>query len=527
MGVCASKPPPLMGSDAAASDAPEAPKGRFGFGKRSKADPSASTTMMARMMRRQSTNIGPPPPLHRGIPGPLALVVRCGLRPALLVRLHDALVTNTVVGFDIRLVLLLIWSLETKWALSAIFIIFVAYLTSWFWLGKFLGAWLAREPDVSAGTAAAGKPVVGGYNPTGYVDPTGAADTADPADARGAKPGATSGLGMVRSFVAYGPVGVAILDVLNLSTALGITQFFVLAYEVLKRIVCPAAYASAYAAATVAQSAHAEGGGALETGRKAAEAAVESGKERAARTSAAEAAAIAASESKSLVDALERRDLIGCFSAGRLVSVALVEAGPMVAMRLWIAFRLAWTGKGSVSHMQLRSLTHIELAVSSYALLVTTLRIVWGVRVTGLSYRDYVGSLTDMGGALPVHALVTHSLDSYALTYAPAASERRALAAALAANRSIRHLSLRGVRLGEDESEAVAHLVYNSAALTTLDLRHNAIGDKGALALAEALKGNSHLQALDLQHNQLSNSSKQLLSEVWKATPGRETGLKL
>lgn len=437
--------------------------------------------------------------------------------------------------------------------------------TSWFWLGKFLGAWLAREPDVSAGTAAAGKPVVGGYNPTGYVDPTGAADTADPADARGAKPGATSGLGMVRSFVAYGPVGVAILDVLNLSTALGITQFFVLAYEVLKRIVCPAAYASAYAAATVAQSAHAEGGGALETGRKAAEAAVESGKERAARTSAAEAAAIAASESKSLVDALERRDLIGCFSAGRLVSVALVEAGPMVAMRLWIAFRLAWTGKGSVSHMQLRSLTHIELAVSSYALLVTTLRIVWGVRVTGLSYRDYVGSLTDMGGALPVHALVTHSLDSYALTYAPAASERRALAAALAANRSIRHLSLRGVRLGEDESEAVAHLVYNSAALTTLDLRHNAIGDKGALALAEALKGNSHLQALDLQcaapprcaaraarphhlghargraltrarprarwrgarHNQLSNSSKQLLSEVWKATPGRETGLKL
>lgn len=109
------------------------------------------------------------------------------------------------------------------------------------------------------------------------------------------------------------------------------------------------------------------------------------------------------------------------------------------------------------------------------------------------------GTLLDMGGTLPVHALVTNSLDKYALTYAPLAHERRALAAAIAANRSVRELSLADTKMGEEETEAVAHLVYNSHALARLDLRDNAIGDKGALALAEALRANTRLKELDMR----------------------------
>lgn len=127
MGVCASKPadPALIEEGIDQSDAPQ--KGAQGKGGKSAKGPTSPSTM-SRAMRRQSTNIGTPAPLRRGIPGPLALIARCGLRPALLMRLHDSFVVNTVVAFDIRLVLLLLYTYETKWALSAVLTIFICYI---------------------------------------------------------------------------------------------------------------------------------------------------------------------------------------------------------------------------------------------------------------------------------------------------------------------------------------------------------------------------------------------------------------
>jgi Ran GTPase-activating protein (RanGAP) involved in mRNA processing and transport len=82
----------------------------------------------------------------------------------------------------------------------------------------------------------------------------------------------------------------------------------------------------------------------------------------------------------------------------------------------------------------------------------------------------------------------------------------RAVCAALRVSSSVRTLSLRGNRLGDDVAVAVADLLsWEGCTLTTVDLSRNRIGSIGAAALAAALAHNTCLEKLSLRCNVIGN----------------------
>jgi Leucine-rich repeat (LRR) protein len=73
-------------------------------------------------------------------------------------------------------------------------------------------------------------------------------------------------------------------------------------------------------------------------------------------------------------------------------------------------------------------------------------------------------------------------------------------------NKTLRHLSLAGNKIGVDGAEALASLLIRQGNLVSLNLSNNRICDDGAKAFKTALANNKSLRSLDLRSNSIKDS---------------------
>jgi len=82
------------------------------------------------------------------------------------------------------------------------------------------------------------------------------------------------------------------------------------------------------------------------------------------------------------------------------------------------------------------------------------------------------------------------------------------IAALIANNKQVRHLSLVGNRLPPAAADAIAPMLRTHPSLTSLDLYGNALGPTGAKAIVHALRDNTRLISLDLTLNDLDEPTQ-------------------
>jgi len=90
----------------------------------------------------------------------------------------------------------------------------------------------------------------------------------------------------------------------------------------------------------------------------------------------------------------------------------------------------------------------------------------------------------------------------------------KALAAGVAASRSLVTLDLCHNRIGDEGAKALVAGVAASGSLAELDLSYNQIGDEGAKAIAEALLSNGSLVTLSLAINDIGDEGAKAIAEA-------------
>ncbi|XP_060107659.1 NLR family member X1 [Heteronotia binoei] len=94
------------------------------------------------------------------------------------------------------------------------------------------------------------------------------------------------------------------------------------------------------------------------------------------------------------------------------------------------------------------------------------------------------------------------------------------LAEAIAANRSLSHLSLLHTSLGNQGVEVIAQHLAQNKHLRELDVAYNYVTDEAALALVEEAKRHATLEKVHLYFNEISEEGKQALHELRKDRDG-------